>query len=185
MAEDPATAWNGVYCLREYNPWTFGGARNPKFDKTWDGRLLDFKEGKAYAIKAETEEFAKGLEALKLPKGTILVVVPGHEARQSNAGRPLAIVAESLAADGRYQACVNMLVRTKTISKLAKGGDRSVDQQLDTMKVTKPDALNGKTVVILDDTVTTEGSITAARTLLAKAGVAVAAIGLARTVKYF
>jgi hypothetical protein len=67
VAEDPTSAWSGVYCLRDYNPYRFGGAKNPNFTSR-DGRLLDFKEGKDYAVKAETAEFAEGLKALKLPK---------------------------------------------------------------------------------------------------------------------
>ena len=185
MAEDPATAWTSVYCLRDYNPYRLGGERNPSFVKACDGRLLDFKEGQDYAVKAETKEFATGLKALELPRGTILVIVPGHEARESNAGRPLARAAQALAADGLYEARVDTLIRAKTISKLAKGGDRSVQQQLATMSVTEPAALEGRTVVVFDDTVTTEGSLTAAKALISDAGAAVAAVGLARTVKYF
>jgi predicted amidophosphoribosyltransferase len=185
VAEDPVTAWNGVFCLRDYNPYKFGGSRNPSFVKATDGRLLDFKEGQDYAVKAETKEFAAGLEKLKLPKGTILVVVPGHEAKDSNAGRPLALVADALAqADGRYVARVDMLIRTQTIPKLAKGGNRSVQVHLNSMTVSNPALLKGKTVVVLDDTVTSEGSLTAARALLSQTGAAVAAVGLGRTVKY-
>jgi predicted amidophosphoribosyltransferase len=184
VAEDPLSAWDGIYCLRDYNPYWFGGLKNPHFTRR-DGRLLDFKEGKDYAVTAETAEFAEGLKALKLPKGTILAIVPGHEATASNEGRPLALVAHALAVDGHYEVCVNALIRTKTISKLAKGGDRSVQQQLATMSVSGPETLKGKTVVILDDTVTTEGSLIAARALVSDAGAAVAAVGLARTVKYY
>ena len=72
------------------------------------------------------------MEALELPEGTMLVIVPGHRARESNAGRPLALVAQALAGDGRHEARVDTLIRTKTISKLAKGGDRSVWQKVAT-----------------------------------------------------
>lgn len=184
--EDPATAWTGVYCLRPYNPWKVGGVRNPAFVKATDGRLLDLKYEYDHGVTAAVEDFTAGLENLKLPKGTILVIVPGHEARESNEGRALARVAHALAeADSRYVARVDALVRFKTIDKLAKGGDRSVQQHLNSIRVDNPSSLRGATVLVLDDTVTTGHSIAATRTLLSNAGAAVAAVGLGRTVKYF
>src|SRR5437879_12940996 len=96
--EDPATAWTGVYCLRPYSPWKLAGQQNPAFVKATDGRLLDLKDGLDHGVKNAAEDFKAGLEKLKLPKGTILAIVPGHEARESNEGRPLARVAGALAA---------------------------------------------------------------------------------------
>jgi predicted amidophosphoribosyltransferase len=127
------------------------------------------------------------LEALKLPKSTILVIVPGHTAAASNAGRPVALVAEALAAakGSTYEARIDALIRATSIVKLARGGERSVDGQLDSMTLTNPASFKDRTVVVLDDVVTTEGSIRAARTLLERAGAKVAAIGIGRTVKYF
>jgi hypothetical protein len=93
--EDPATAWTTAYCLRPYHPRTFCGGRNPSFCRETDGCLLDFKEGRPYAIEAEAERFKKALALLEPPKGTILVMVPGHEARESNEDRPLARVVSS------------------------------------------------------------------------------------------
>jgi hypothetical protein len=187
VPEDPQTAWTGVYCLRDYNPYKFGGSRSTSFVKATDGRLLDFKEGRDHAIRAETDELRRGLEELNLPRGTVLVVVPGHEARDSNEGRPLALAAHALAlADDRYAACVDALVRCRTIPKLATGGVRSVHQQRQSMSVRNPSSLKGATVLVLDDTVTTGNSLTAARQLLREAGAGrVAAVGLGRTVKYF
>jgi len=186
VSENPVSAWKGVYCLRDYNPYRFGGSKNPKFVKATDGRLLDFKEGKDYAVKAETKEFAAGLEKLNLPKGTILAIVPGHEAKTSNAGTALARAAEALAkGDDRFVARVDTLIRTKSIPKLAKGGDRSVEVHLASMSVSNPGLMKKQTVVVLDDTVTSEGSVTAARALLEKVGATVAAVGLGRTVQYF
>jgi adenine/guanine phosphoribosyltransferase-like PRPP-binding protein len=105
--------------------------------------------------------------------------------RLASRGKPLAAVAEAIAAaDNRFVAQVDTLIRTKTISKLAKGGERSVANHLDSIEVRKPASLKGKMVVVLDDTVTSEGSITAARALLQNANAKVVAIGLARTVKY-
>lgn len=164
MAEDPKTAWTDVYCLREYNPFKFLGQRNPAFKKATDGRLLDLRDNKDHGVKAAAEDFRAGLEALDLPQGTLLVIVPGHEANDSNEGRPLARAAESLAKlDDRYIASIDSLVRKKTMAKKAAGGGRSIDVDLESIAVTDTEPLKGKTVVVLDDTATTGGSLTAAR----------------------
>lgn len=184
MAENPQDAWSGVYCTRDYNPYKFQGSKNPNFGSL-DGRLLDFKEGKSPAVRAEIQEFLAALKDLKLPKGTLIAIVPGHAAAASNAGKPLARVAKVIAAmDSRFVAEFDALIRKKTIPKLSKGGGRSVETHIASMGVQKPANLKGKTVVVLDDTVTSEGSLTAARKLLEEAGAKVAAIGLGRTVKY-
>jgi hypothetical protein len=116
-------------------------------------RLPDLKDGLDLGVKNAAEDFRAGLEKLKLPKGTILAIVPGHEARESNEGRPLARVTQALAeADSRYVARIDTLIRTQTIPKLAKGGDRSVQQHLNSMRVNNPSSLKGATVLVLDDT---------------------------------
>jgi len=186
VSESPAVAWDAEYCLRPYNPYRLTEGKNPAFSRILDGRLLDFKEGQAYAIAAETDVFREGLKQLSLPSHVILVIVPGHEARVTNVGRPLGCVAQNLAAaDQRYTASVDTLIRTQTIPKLASHGHRSLDHHLASMTVTGATALIGATVVVLDDVVTTGHSIAAARRLLLVAGAKrVAAVALGRTVKY-
>ena len=187
VAEDPASAWTGVYCLRDYNPYTFMGQRNPEFTRETDGRLLDLKDGLDKGVAAAAEDLQLGLEGLDLPSGTILVVVPGHEARESNEGRPLARVARALeATDDRYNASVNTLIRVKTVPKKTSGGDRDITVELNSIRVDNPSGLKGQLVVVLDDTCTTGGSLKAARLRIEAAGAKrVAAVAIGRTVKYF
>ena len=149
--------------------------------------MLDFKEGRDYAVDAETDTFRHGLERLELPKGTILVVVPGHEARASNEERPLARVASRLAEmDDRYVARVDALIRTLTVLKKAVSANRDISLDMKSMRVVEPRTLKDATIVVLDDTVTTGRSMAAARRLLCDAGAnRVAGVGLARTVRYF
>jgi predicted amidophosphoribosyltransferase len=163
------------------------GQRNPAFRRATDGRLLDFKDNIDDGITNAVADFSEVLAQLELPEGTILVVVPGHEARQSNAGRPLARAAERLADldNARYIASVDSLIRMRTVSKLATGGDRDVEIQLESMMVREPPRLARATVVILDDTVAKGGTTQAARQLVQNAGAArVAVVALGRTVKY-
>jgi predicted amidophosphoribosyltransferase len=183
--EDPESRWTGVYCLRPYNPWMVGGVRNPAFVNETDGRLLAFKRGEDWAVEIEADVLARALGQLTCPRNTTVAVVPGHEEADSNLDKPLARVAHILAeSDDRLVAWVDTLIRVKTIPKLAKGGDRSVEQHLSSMRVNSPPP-GSSTVLVLDDTVSTGNSMTAARALLSRASLAVAAVGLCRTVKYF
>jgi len=186
-SEDPATAWTGVYFLRDYNPYRFQGQRNPAFKKATDGRLLDLKDNLDHGVTAAAEDFKAGLDKLNLPAGTILVIVPGHEAMESNEERALARAAHALAQlDRRYVASVDSLIRTKTVPKKTDGGSRDIDVDLNSIVVRNSSSLKGKVVVALDDTTTTGGSLTAARQLLDRAGAKkVAAVAIGRTVKYF
>lgn len=185
-SEDPAVAWSSVYCHRAYNPVWVMGQRNPAFSKATDGRLLDLKDNLDHGVKNAAADFRTVLAKLSLPAGTILMLVPGHEAASSNAGSGLArVLAELASNDSRFVASPDSLIRTKTVDKKAKGGERSVQGHLQSIKVRQPPDVKGATVVILDDTVTTGNSIEAARQLLVAAGAkAVAGIGLGRTVKY-
>ena len=184
--EDPATAWTGVYFLRDYNPVWFQGQRNPAFKKATDGRLLDLKDNLDHGVTAAADDFKAGLDKLNLPVGTILVIVPGHEAMKSNEGRALARAAHALAKlDERYVASVDSLIRMKTVPKKTGGGSRDIDVDLNSIVVSNSSSLKGKVVVALDDTTTTGGSLTAARQLLDRAGAKkVAAVAIGRTVKY-
>jgi predicted amidophosphoribosyltransferase len=187
MAEDPESAWTGVYCLREYNPYRLIGQLNPAFRKATDGRLLDLKDNSDHGVTAAAEDFRQGLDALNLPNGTVLVIVPGHEANDSNDGRALARAAQALAKmDKRYVASVDSLIRMKTVPKKTDGGSRDISVDLKSITVKNPSSLKGATVVVLDDTATTGGSLTAARKILKEAGAKkIAAVAIARTVKYF
>ena len=84
--KDPETAWTGVYFLRDYHPYWVQGQRNSAFTKATDGRLLDLKDNEDQGVTAAAEDFKEGLDPLDLPAGTMLVIVPGHEAMESNEG---------------------------------------------------------------------------------------------------
>lgn len=184
MGDSAEDAWTSVWCLRPYHPYRLMGSKNPDFQKATDGRLLDFKEGKQDAVAVEVEEFAKALGGLSLPSFALIGVIPGHTEKASNAGTPLARVAEALAdRDLRLGRAVDLLVRTKTIEKLAAGGNRSLLVHLESMTVSRNVGLSGLTIVLIDDVATTGNSIEAARKLLlAKGAKGVAGVALCQTV---
>src|ERR1700676_1680072 len=127
LSEQPETAWESVYCCRPYHACWILGLRNPAFDKSTDGRLLDFKDGQEHAITSETAEFSKSLNQLELQASVLLAVIPGHKARDTNAGTPLARVVENLAkGNSRFVSSFETLIRFRDINKLASGGDRSL-----------------------------------------------------------
>jgi hypothetical protein len=184
LSERPETAWESVYCCRPYHACWIFGLRNPAFDKATDGRLLDFKDGQEHAVTAETAEFRKSLGQLELQAKVLLAVIPGHKARDTNAGTPLARVVEDLAKeDGRFVSCFETLIRFRDIHKLASGGDRGVAVHLNSIRVQQPPSVMGQTMVVLDDITTTGNSMDAARQLLASAGaIRIGGIALGRTV---
>jgi hypothetical protein len=184
LSERPETAWESVYCCRPYHACWIFGLRNTAFDKSTDGRLLDFKDGQEHAVTAETSEFGKSLCQLELQAGVLLAVIPGHKARDTNAGTPLARVVERLAkGDGRFVSSFETLIRFRDIHKLSSGGDRRVAVHLNSIRVQQPPSVMGQTMVVLDDITTTGNSMDAARQLLASAGaIRIAGIALGRTV---
>lgn len=160
------------------------GQKNPKFSPA-DGRLLDLKDNIDHGVEAAVNDFVRGLVAVKLPTSTIVAIMPGHNAAPSNEGRALARVATTLAERNKtLVAKIDTLIRTRTVPKKAGGGDRDLAEELKSLKIAK--VVKGETVLILDDTVTTGTSLTAARRLLANAGAKrVAAVAIGRTVQYF
>jgi predicted amidophosphoribosyltransferase len=161
------------------------GALNPAFRKDSEGRLLDLKAGNAVAIAAEANEMLTVLREVRLPRGSVLAIVPGHLACDTNAGSPMSRLVECLARqDPRLRSSVDTLVRYRDVEKMATGGDRSVRAQVESMRIRESSLVVGATVVVLDDIVSSGHSMAAARELLMRAGAArVACVAIARTVR--
>ena len=176
--------WTGHAHIRVYHPFRVAGEKNPAFNDD-DARILDLKDGVAAAIETAAAEFADALTHLPLfPQPTILAIVPGSTAADSNANRPMALVAVAIAARApfRLAAQPDTLKRHVTIEKLARGGARFEQIHLDSIRVADPQAALGSTVLLLDDVASTGNSILACRRLLQDAGAArVAALVLGQT----
>ncbi|MFC3469693.1 hypothetical protein ACFOHT_07475 [Massilia oculi] len=170
-------------CLTEYHRyWTTNEdgekVRNPKFTQMC-GRLLDVKgDPNGANFKASVQVYALLLsKALKdyplAPYVSIdIAIVPKSEAGRVSPG--LIAVAERLVAlDKRFVIPRSpMLVRTKTIEKLANGGNRAPWVHTASIDAIIPRDRRGRAVLLLDDIGTTGNSLMACAELLYLAGAA-------------
>lgn len=140
--------------------------KNPKFDRH-SGLILDLKKKEnrnyAAAVKYATAQIV-GL----LKRGTFdraeIVVIPSRTKGEVSPGLD-EVVREVCKADKRLTYARNALVRTKTIEKLATGGDRCIDVHLNSMAY-RPVHGSPALKIIIDDVMTTGNSIGAAITLM-------------------
>lgn len=168
-----------IHVLGEYRPWNYhkdnGGTAS-----SWpehSSRIMDVKRlragGFGYFDKALISAVAKFAPDL-------LVVVPGHDPNGGKSG--MRMIAERIVARTKAASGCHLLERHTLIEKLAGGGDRAMDIHLESLRVTDPASVSRKTILLLDDVLTTGNSIAASRRLLAEAGADnVVAIALSRT----
>jgi len=154
-----------VHALGAYHKYwmdTEKTVKNPNFDQTHSGLILSAKRSDhanhAYAIKCFTKMIREA--ALRFDDDQIeLVVVPSHTQGEVSAG--LRSIAENLCkTDERFRYRHNSLSRTKSIAKLAGGGDRRIEVHLDSISFRR-DLKMRCGVLILDDVSTTGNSIAA------------------------
>jgi hypothetical protein len=144
-----ANPWKGYAYVREYHPHR--GGRNPSFG-VQDGLTLDFKEGKEPGFSEGVRDLGEQIRALGATPPAGLLIVPGHLARPSNAGTPLANAAHAIAGvlGSDIGSWVDALIRHTDIPKLALGGPRNVEVHLESIRVEGADSIRGRDVVLLD-----------------------------------
>ena len=162
-----------------YWKWECGEkVRNSKFDN-FSSIILDFKKGYAPVI----EEFRKSV-AKELGSEFPVCVVPSHMASVDNSMSPTARLAKGLVKSNNLIDATNCILRVRSISKLSRGGNRDLAVHLNSVKVVNSDVIKGKTVLLLDDVMTTGNSLDACRQLLLRAGAKnVLCLALAKTVR--
>lgn len=142
-----------------YHPWR--GGRNPFFNN-YSAQILDLKRGAEAAICT----FVSRVEPL-IEKNVVIAVVPPHTTGSSVSG--IQSVARRLAMNGRVDG-TGCLVRVAPIAKLSDGGSRDEGVHFASIKVANDYLVRGRTVLLLDDVMTTGGSLKACRALLVQAG---------------
>ena len=162
-----------------YWKWECGEkVRNSKFDN-FSSIILDFKKGYAPVI----EEFRKSV-AKELGSDFPVCVVPSHMASVDNSMSPTARLAKGLVKSNNLIDATNCILRVRSIDKLSRGGNRDLAVHLNSVKVVNSDVIKGKTVLLLDDVMTTGNSLGACRQLLLRAGAKnVLCLALAKTVR--
>lgn len=157
----------------EYHKYRIWGFRNPKFNESC-GRLLDLKDEKHpkhdLAVRHFGQKVAQHLKGLISRKEPIVVaLVPGHSQNSLSAGLK-EIVSNHLKPAFNIVNKKYALRRHTTTGKRASGGDRSMENVLDTVEVVEGTVTKGCTVVLIDDVTTTGNSMRACASLLKAAG---------------
>ena len=176
--KDPARAGDAlIVTYGPYKPWSWhkmeGGDRSNYPD--FSGRILDLKEGQKSAVRYFSEQVES-----ELGEGFAIAVVPSHDPAKPGLG--LARLAAMLAENGNRIDASGSLVRTEKIKKLAHGGDRRIEVHLRSITVRRPELVEGRNVLLLDDVTKTGNSLMSCRKLLLDAGaIAVQCVALGRT----
>ncbi|MBU1802329.1 MAG: phosphoribosyltransferase [Actinobacteria bacterium] len=138
-------------------------------------RLLRFKDGCSTAFAQYRAEVAR-----VVPDGCAVAVVPSHS--QGLTESAVRRLARAVASEGGRTDATPCLWRTRTISKLSRGGDRRQEVHLESVVVRERHLIEGRRVVLLDDVTTSGGSFLACRDLLLNAGAqSVECLALAKT----
>lgn len=134
-------------------------------------RILAFKNGDDDAVRQFAAEMKEAMDDkysgyTDRLSNTIVCVMPSHEAGQYSKG--LTRLAAYLAFTYGMIDGEHLIKRKITHEKIASGGDRSVQKQIETLEISTDYAIAGKDIIILDDVTTTGNSIEAVRRLLYK-----------------
>ena len=116
-----------------------------------------------------------------LEEGIALAVVPSHAA--FHVFSPTRTLAQTLAAEGGRVDATDCLVRVETIRRIVWGGPSTRALHRATIRVERPELVQDRSVLLLDDIAKSGASLVACRELLLEAGAsAVQAMALGRVV---
>lgn len=177
-----AIDYDNIMYLYDYHPWNSG--QNPKIDKITN-TLLNLKNTEHRRRQPAVRFFSKVLTNPQITNliGTspkIFCVVPSHSENNVSAG--LIELMGNIKEKYCFENDQNYLRRTRTVPKAANGGPRNQQLHIDSIEVTRPDEVEGKTVYLFDDITTTGSSLFACKSLLLSAGAQkVVMVALGRT----
>ena len=157
--------WRKIAIYGDYKPWSAhkdaggDGSNYPAYS----GRILDLKDDKVGAV-----DYFADIVGPELSDSIVIVTIPSHDPASPPGG--LQKLAARLAQNGNRVDGSGCLIRTQKINKLARGGDRSKAVHVKSLKVQNASLIAGKSVLLLDDVVTSGNSLEAAKDLLLDAG---------------
>ena len=166
------------YYIGKYHPYWLdkqNRIKNPQFDN-YCAKILDLKRGEEHAINF----FYDKLKVLL--KGVFCIcVVPSHDPEKTISG--IRLLAQKLAdSSNDITDCTGCVIRKFKIPKLSAGGNRNSLLQYMSIEIRDVDEIHGKTVVLLDDVMTTGNSMKAGMDRILEAGaVKVLCFALAQT----
>ncbi len=161
-----------VCCGLYHKYWMADKTKNEAFDM-FSGKILDVKDNKESGIRF----FFNQLDE-ELCKGVSICVVPSHKQSDTN-DYGVAEFASRLAKNGRNDM-VDLLLRIKTIDKLAYGGNRNIQVHRESISINNNMSVKGEVVLIVDDVTTSGASLEACKQILLENGadsVAMLALG--------
>ncbi len=168
-----------ILYLGNYHPYWINKdlrQKNPLVD-SWSRYILDLKEQKESAIRF----FFNQLDS-QIDRRACIAVVPSHDPEKATISG-IHQLAQRLAIQGRVDA-TSCLKRSKKISKLSHGGERSISVHLQSIEVVNAYLFKGKIVWLLDDISTSGNSLKACRYLLSQAGAKqVKSVALGKTIR--
>lgn len=174
----------GICTFVHYNPKR--GGTNPKYNPDKDGILLKLKSNKPNDYKQAAEYYKPYMDIYfdvvkDYIKGQIFTTVPSSKAGLRGYG--LELLVKDLAYKYGAEYRDDILIRQRTIEKLATGGNRSKLIHKNSIDVCNANEINNKMVVVFDDVTTTGNSLLACKELLNESNVpCVMCFAIAKTV---
>jgi acyl carrier protein len=165
-----------VHYVADYFPARFGKS---KHRTGASGAVLSLKSGETAGVRYFAQQLASCISS-----GDAAIAVPGHTAGPARGG-----LRALIAALHEVDDLSNCLVRTAGVpsSKMARseGYARPTEAlHLQTLAAASPDRIRGRTILLMDDVLTTGATLSAAATVLRRAGAAqVCCLALTRTVR--
>jgi len=138
----------------------------PKEQGTNTQMILALQDGTRPGTAAAIHHFLEKLEKI-LSDGIMITMIPSHDPQALPSG--LSQLIQRLVTNKRINAATS-LVRHTLVGAASLRGDRSIEKHLRSIKVMHRSLIENRTVLLLDDAVTTGNSMRACKRILMENG---------------